>query len=281
MSRHATAIEILGPWSLATSRGFWADFTPAALAPQADEGRLRTAFLNPADWTRVEASVAQHGAHAQIEVTGDGDLESAVDTVSRFLAIDIDGRAWPDVGRRDPVVGQAQALFPGLRPCGFFSPYEAAAWAVLSQRIRMGQAATLRDVLIDRHGDGGVFPTPVTLRHLELDLPGRKPEYLRAVAEAALEGVLDADVLRALAPAAAIEQVRTVKGLGPFAAELVVLRGANAPDGLATHERRLEDEVRVRYPDGASLATVSQAWRPFRTWASFYLRVRREREGAR
>jgi hypothetical protein len=44
-----------------------------------------------------------------------------------------------------------------------------------------------------------------------------------------MDGLLDGTALRALDPDQAIQRVQQVKGLGPFAAELVVLRGANAP----------------------------------------------------
>jgi DNA-3-methyladenine glycosylase II len=59
------------------------------------------------------------------------------------LDVDVDACGWPDVGRRDPVIADAQERLPGLRPCGFHSPYEAAAWAVLSRRLRIVQAARL------------------------------------------------------------------------------------------------------------------------------------------
>ena len=87
-------------------------------------------------------------------------------------ALDVDGRGWPQVGRRDPVIADAQARLPGLRPCGFHSPYEAAAWSVLAQRLRIVQAARLRAELIARHGEDGAFPPPHTLARLGLDLPG-------------------------------------------------------------------------------------------------------------
>jgi DNA-3-methyladenine glycosylase II len=190
--------------------------------------------------------------------------------------LDVDARTWPDVARRDPVLADAQARLPGLRPCGFHSAYEAAAWSVLSQRIRIVQAARLRDDLVRRHGDDGAFPAPQVMRDLDLDLPGRKAEYLRAVAEAALEGRLDGKALRSIDPEEAVKAVQAVKGLGPFAAELVVVRGANAPDALPRHERRLEAEVVERYGPARTLAEVSEAWRPFRTWAAVHLRALRE-----
>jgi len=165
---------------------------------------------------------------------------------------------------------------PGLGPCGFHSPYEAAAWSVLSQRIRIVQAARLRDDLVRRYGDDGAFPAPQVLLDLDFDLPGRKAEYLKAVAQAALDGLLDGAVLRSLDPGKAVQTVREVKGLGPFAAELTVVRGANAPDALPRHENRLDAEVTERYGPGHSLADVSEAWRPFRAWAAVYLRALRE-----
>ncbi|MFD4639362.1 DNA-3-methyladenine glycosylase family protein [Lentzea sp. NPDC058436] len=270
MADHRVEVAVQGPWSLSTSRAFWEGFTPSALPKRADEA-LEATFLVEGEWRRASVSVTQHGATAVLALSGAGDLDRAAAQVCRFLSLDVDGRAWQDVGARDPVIGEAQSALPGLRPCGFYSPYEAAAWSVLAQRIRMSQAASLKASLLR----DGVFPAPTELLALDLPLPGRKPEYLRAVAEAALDGLLDAATLRAMKPAAAVLAVQQVKGLGPFAAELVVLRGANAPDAVPHNESRLTDEVAERY--GRPLAEVSEAWRPYRTWASVHLRVLRER----
>ncbi len=271
-------VKVLGPWSLATSRAFWEGFTPATLAPQvgSEENELRSVFLVESDWRRAEVTVTQNGSTATVTVTGDGDLDAAAAQACRFLSLDVDARAWPGVARRDPVIADAQARLPGLRPCGFHSPYEAAAWAVLSQRIRIVQAARLRADLVARHGLAGAFPPPQLLRSLDLDLPGRKAEYLRAVADAALNGQLDGPTLRSVDPSQAIRDVQQIKGLGPFGAEHVVIRGANAPDGVPQHERRLDAEIAERYGPGHTLAEVSEAWRPFRTWAAVNLRILRE-----
>ncbi len=277
MRRYVSEVSVLGPWSLATSRSFWEGFAPAALSAQAGDQQLSTVFRVEAGWSRAEATVSQHADTAEVMVRGDGDLEAAAAQVCRFLAIDVDGRSWPGVADRDPVMADAQARLPGLRPCGFHSPYEAAAWAVLSQRIRIAQAARLRDDLVLRHGQDGAFPDPAMLRALDLDLPDRKREYLHAVAEAALEGRLDGAALRSVEPDQAIRTVQEVRGLGPFAAELVVIRGANAPDVVPHHERRLEAEVVERYGSGKTLEQVAEDWRPFRTWACVYLRSMRER----
>lgn len=268
---------MLGPWSLlATCKTFWEHFAPSALPAQGESHRLHSVFCSERDWHRAEVEVTQEGTTARVVAAGDGELISAAAQACRFLSLDVDARSWPDVGRRDPVIAEAQALLRGLRPCGFHSPYEAAAWSVLSRRIRITQAARLRETLVRRHCDNGAFPAPAVLGTAVLDLPDRKTEYLRAVAEAALEGRLDGETLRAMDPDEAVGAVQQIKGLGPFGAELVVLRGANAPDALPRHERRLEAEVIEQYGAGSTLTEVSDAWRPFRTWATVHLRALRE-----
>ncbi len=165
MRQHTSVQEVAGPWSLATSRAFWEGFTPAALPDQHEAGDLRTVFLVEDDWSRVTATIAQDGTTARVTAAGHGNLDVAAAQAARFLSLDVDGRGWPAVGDRDPVIAAAQARLPGLRPCGFHSPYEAAAWAVLSQRIRITQAARLRDDLIRRHGNNGAFPHPQPAAH--------------------------------------------------------------------------------------------------------------------
>lgn len=279
MRRYEVDVEVLGPWSLATSKAFWEGFAPAAI-PAHGEGQahqqLRSVFCVERNWCRADVVVTQRDTSAHVAVQGAGDLETAAAQTCRFLSLDVDARGWPDVARRDPVIAAAQEQLPGLRPCGFHSPYEAAAWSVLSQRIRIVQAARLRADLVARHGDDGAFPAPQVLRGLNLDLPGRKTEYLHAVAEAALQGRLDGAALRSVDPDQAATSVQEIKGLGPFAAELVVLRGANAPDALPRHERRLEAEVAEQYGPDRGLTEIAQAWRPYRAWAAVHLRTLRE-----
>lgn len=281
--KHLTSrIETSGPWSLAASKRFWKGFTPAALGAQsgaADE--LFTVFRVEGDWSRAEAEVGQSGRTARIRVSGDGDLHAAAAQVARMLSLDVDAVEWPAVGDRDPVIADAQRRLPGLRPCGFHSPYEAAACAVLSQRVRMEQASRLRQDLVTAHGDDGAFPSPETLRKAELHLPGRKAEYLRAVADAALDGLLDGASLRSVDSGEAISRVQDIKGLGPFAAKLVVLRGASAPDAMPGHERRLATQMTELYGPDRSVADITDAWRPYRTWAAFHLRVLAEQPSGR
>jgi 3-methyladenine DNA glycosylase/8-oxoguanine DNA glycosylase len=52
------------------------------------------------------------------------------------------------------------------------------------------------------------------------------------------------------------------------------------PDALPHHERRLDAEIAERYGPDRTLAEVSQAWRPYRTWTAVHLRALREQRTA-
>lgn len=278
MTRLETVHEIVGPWSLATSKRFWEGFAPGRLASQTRGEGIHTAFLCDTDWQRVDAVITQDGSSVRIVVEGPGELDAATDQVRRLLSIDIDGRGWPDVAARDGVIADAQARLGGFRPCGFFSPYEAAVWSVLTQRLQTRQAVAIKTRLTRQLGDDGAFPSPATLRAASLDLPGRKAEYLDAVAEAALDGQLAGAYLRSLPSADAFAQVKGILGMGPFSAELVVIRGANFPDVLPRNEGRLADEITKRYGADRSIDEIAEAWKPFRSWAAVHLRALRALE---
>ena len=109
-------------------------------------------------------------------------------------------------------------------------------------------------------------------------LPGRKPEWLRSIAAAALDGRLDAARPRALPPEQALTQLRQLPGIGDFSAELVLLRGAAAPDEVPRHESRLGRAIALAYdlpqpPSAQELERISGNWRPYRTWVTLLLRT--------
>ena len=208
--------------------------------------------------------------------------------VERILSLDVDGSGFPAVGERDPVVAGLQRRYPGLRPVGFWSPYEAAAWAIIGHRIRIRQAAAIKARIAAQLGEavpiGGrlvhAFPGPERLARLDTfpGLAGRKPEWLRSAAAAALDGRLDAARLRALPRDQALAQLTQLPGIGDFSAELILLRGAMDPDSVPLHEPRLARAVALAYdlpqpPASKQLQHISQNWRPYRTWVTLLLRT--------
>jgi DNA-3-methyladenine glycosylase II len=176
---------------------------------------------------------------------------------------------------------------------GFWSPYEAAAWTIIGHRIRITQAAAIKARMAERLGEpvsfGGrvvhAFPSPQRLAGLDTfpGLAGRKPEWLRSVGRAALDGQLDAARLRAMPVADALADLKKLPGIGDFSAGLTLLRGANAPDAVPTAEPRLARAIALAYglPGPATpeqIEQISEQWRPYRTWVTLLLRTQLEYE---
>jgi DNA-3-methyladenine glycosylase II len=286
-----------GPFSLAASVRFLEGFAPAAYAGAASTD-LELAFAVDGHWNTVAVRVEQRAAdvigalHAPAGLSPEI-ADAAIAQVARILSLDVDGAGFGAVGRADPVVGRLQAQYPGLRPVCFWSPYEAAAWAVIGQRIRIRQAAAIKARLASELGvtldiDGRpatAFPAPAVLAELA-GFPGLtevKVSRLRGVASAALDGQLDAARLRALPRAQALAELQAIPGIGPFSAELILLRGAGDPDHTPAAEPRIGRAVALAYdlpepPGPVELGLLSEAWRPYRTWVTLLLRIMLEEE---
>jgi DNA-3-methyladenine glycosylase II len=253
-----------GPFTLASAARFVAGWPPGKAQTGDDEVRLH--FLVD-DWSgpaRVVLTQRGDTVHGTVEADNQ---QRAIEQAARIVSLDHDGTAYPEVGERDPIAGELQRTSGYLRPVLFHSPYEAAAWSVLSARTNHNQAVKLRDAL------GETFPAPERLLELQelQGLPANKIPRLHGIAQAALEGKLDREPLLAKDPDEAYTELQELPGIGPFYAGLILIRAVGTTDVAAKGEPRLEKAVQARY--GRPIAEVVDNWRPFRTWISVLMRA--------
>ena len=277
-------IEPAGPFSWELACDMLGTFPPTA-----HHGRgplVRMAF--PLDGSFEPAAVALRWEEGALrgEVAPGADPEVVRAQVARIFSLDVDGSAYPAVGERDPVIGRLMAQRPGQRPVLFTSPYECAAWAVISQRISRSQAARIKDRLIDEVGAtievaGGFarsFPSPLALLGIAAfpGLAAVKVERLQGIARAALDGRLDPKRLAALGAAAPAE-LSKLPGIGEFWSQGIYTRACTAPDAFPMEPRSLAALAALRGvsepPSGAALEAIGDAWRPYRMWVQVLLRL--------
>jgi DNA-3-methyladenine glycosylase II len=257
---------------------------------------MRLAFVLDGCARQVGVAVRQEPSGAlQLEVTApggapveDATAQAAVAQASRVLSVDVDATGWDELGARDELLGRLQRARPGMRPPLFHSAYEALCWSVLSARRPARQMAAVRDAMGAQHGAvvevaGRSLPVWLTPEQLlALDghpgLPPLKLERLHGVARAALDGDLDTAALRALDPAEAKARLQRLAGIGPFYAELVVVRTLGHTDVVPTVEPTvlaLAGEL-TGAPGPLSVEAFSQlaaSWTPWRTWAAVAVRA--------
>jgi len=262
------------------------------------DGVMRLAFCLDGYATHAAAEVRQDAkggvrdAGGEVHLTtfapSGTDLSAVRDQVARVLSLDHDATEYARIGQHDPVIGRLQAAAPGLRPPLFYSPYEAAAWSVLSARRPARQMMAVRALLSEAHGRTfdlagqrlAAFPTPSQLLRVSAfpGLPPEKIERLHGVARAALEGRLDVSALKDLGPDAAQTDLQAIKGIGPFYSSLIVIRGTGFTDVLPVSEPRALDLVAHLYqlpqpPTEPEFRALAEPWRPFRTWTTVLIRA--------
>ncbi len=212
----------------------------------------------------------------------------AEDRIGFFLSVGDDLRTFYAIGRADPHFAPLVELLYGYHQVKFLTPFENACWAVLTQRNPIPAAKTIKRALVDRFGASlevggeryGAFPTAARLAAADhgelLDLVGneRRAEYLRAVAAAFSEA--DEAWLRSAPYAEVAAWLRGIRGMGPWSAVFVLLRGLGRMEQLPVGEARLAQAAsktygrRLRGDDLEALAEGYGAWKGY--WAH-YLRA--------
>ena len=258
------------------------------------DGVMRLAFCvdGYAEHAGVEVRQDESGVHCA--VFGDADIDAVRRQVARVLSLDHDGAPFARIGERDPVIARLLAAAPGLRPPLFYSPYEAAAWAVLSVRRVPKQMDTVRRRLSEAHGATfelagervAAFPTPDQLLVVDA-FPGISADRmtrLHGVARAALDGWLNVSRIHKLGPEAAMADLQRINGIGPFYSALIVIRASGFTDVLPRDDAKALALVGELYGLASpatpeQLTEIAEAWRPYRTWATVLIRAAASRLG--
>jgi DNA-3-methyladenine glycosylase II len=286
-------LPVDGPFSLAAAASF--GFGPNTGRPDPDANLMRLAFVADDFRHHIGAVLTQEpDGSLSADISGDAPVDAAETQLRRILSVDTGVAGWLEAGQADAVLGSVQAAYPGLRPVLFHSPYEAAAWSVLSQRRHRAQATALRrrlseaaSVRFELAGQPeAAFPLPAQLLEIT-EFAGIEPSRmarLHGVAQAALDGQLNAVALSAASHESALADLQRISGLGPVYATLVYLRSTGVKDALTLGEPRLADYLRHYYgltesPGAAVVEKIAEKWRPFRTWASVLFRVAGDRDG--
>lgn len=200
---------------------------------------------------------------------GETDVSAARAAGARIADVDHDPEAVAYQFAGDPVLGALSAARPGVRVPGAPDPFEVLVRAVVGQQISVAGARTLLGELARRFG----APLPTTAGELRHAFPG--PAALAAADPATLPMPrARGDALVALAgaglsfsgdPEEVGRVLREHRGVGPWTAGYVRMRGLGDPDVLLTGDLVLDRALAGTDPD------LPRSWRPFRSYATILL----------
>jgi DNA-3-methyladenine glycosylase II len=159
-----------------------------------------------------------------------------------------------------------------------FQPFHMLANSIISQQLSTRSAATIKQrvgVLVGVPFQiSKVLSTgPAKLRGAGLS--GAKTRYIQELAAHVSDGRLDFKEIEFLANEAVVEKLVIVPGIGRWTAEMFLLFGLKRLDVLAIGDAGLQRAARNLYGKKRKSATllprVAEAWRPYRSIASWYL----------
>ena len=218
------------------------------------------------------------------------DVRRAVGQLEWLLGCDQDLRPFYDAAAGDAVLGEVVQQFYGYRSTRTASVFEGLAQAIMGQQIAASVARVVRSLLVQRYGvralvDGQewyAFPRAGTLAGAEvsdlrqLKLSGRKSEYIRGIAQAAVASPEGLEELHRLPDDAVVKALTELRGVGHWTAQWALVRALGRPDGFPVGDLALRRTVSQLYFEGAGITDAellrfSERWSPWRSYATAYL----------
>lgn len=225
----------------------------------------------------VAVSLADGHVAATFRLVDWRDLAPAVGRVRRLLDLDADPIAIDEALGTDPALAPLVAATPGLRAAGSVDPNETLVRAIVGQQVSVAGARTVtaritaaiaEPLSIDHPTLTHVFPSMGRLAgasEADLPMPAARAATLRRVGAAVDSGELALDTGNDRGEA--VQRLLAIKGIGPWTADYVRMRGLGDPDVF------LATDLGVKHALDAVGLDVGAAdrWRPWRTYAMHHL----------
>jgi DNA-3-methyladenine glycosylase II len=182
--------------------------------------------------------------------------------------------------RADPGLGALIKKIGPHRPIITPNPFVALVGSILQQQVSMSAAAAVQKRLKALCARGRV--TPAAILELSNDglrgagLSRQKTKYIRSLAEHFASGALSSRKLRSMTDEEVIAATTRIKGIGRWTAEMLLIFCLERPDVWPIDDLGLRKAVRnfLRLgdlPGTGKMQAAGEPWRPYRTYASWYL----------
>ncbi len=164
--------------------------------------------------------------------------------IRRRLGLDADLGGLEDTLRADPALWPIAERLRGLRPPRFTTLVEAVGLTVPFQQLSLEAGVSIANRLVQRLGRGvradgresWVFPSAERLADASVDalracgLSTAKAQTLRSAARLVADGILTEGQLEALPTPEARRRLQELGGIGPWTADVILLRGLGRLD---------------------------------------------------
>ena len=239
----------------------------------------------------LEIELHRQGARCRLRVPRRRATFAAIHTAHRYalrrLGLGADPVPFEEQVRHDPRLAPVVAAATGLTLPATGTPYDCLIWAIVGQQVNLAFAYRLRRRLIELAGEpvgdgltapplpsevATIAPSALTDRQFSK----RKAEYVIGCSRAVADGDLPLDRLAHGSAVRAEETLMAVRGIGPWSAAYVMMRGLRfadcVPVGDAGLVRSLAEvfELPTR-PGPEETRALMRPFAPHRSLATYHL----------
>lgn len=166
------------------------------------------------------------------------------------------------------------------RPIITRDPFRALAGAIVHQQVSMAAAATMLARLQGLCTAGRLTPQAILAlsdqQMLSAGMSRQKRRYLRDLSEHFASGRLSSRKLRSWDDERVLEEVTQVLGVGRWTAEMLLIFCLERPDVWPIDDLGIQKALqkllgRAEPPPRAEAIEVAEPWRPYRSYATWYL----------
>ena len=225
--------------------------------PEGQYIRALSGFVTP---VVVRATQLHQEDCLSITIEGDTKHDStALALVCRMLAVDRDLTDFGLAASHIPWLGSLVTRMEGVKPPRYPTLWEACANAIVFQQVSLRAASTImqRSVLaLGQPVEVADLPTPCFVFPSAESVQGASDGLLRAtglsagklatlrrVAEALDSGILDEKILETFPSPDAAAVLRRIKGIGPWTAAVILLRGLGRLDVFPANDTSVESNI--------------------------------------
>jgi DNA-3-methyladenine glycosylase II len=240
--------------------------------------------------TNVVAVRYDGGDALEVRATG-RDAERWWPRIERMFGTQADLTQWRRRSAKIEWLGRLAVALEGLKPPRYPNAWEGCAHAVVFAQISIHAAAAIMRRTIELLSepidvaDVRVLPFPLPAQLLEASeadlraagLSRNKVAHLRSVATACLDGTIDDARLESLPTAEAAESLARVRGLGPWSAAVVMLRGFGRLDTFPMRDSGVARTITLLAGGPVDLDAVLETLGPVRGMLYYHLLLGRLR----
>jgi AraC family transcriptional regulator, regulatory protein of adaptative response / DNA-3-methyladenine glycosylase II len=228
----------------------------------------------------VTLRAADDHVAAEFLLADRNDLDAAAQRIRRLLDLDADSETVDAALSTEPVMARLVADRPGRRAPGSIDPFETSIRAIIGQQISVAGARTVAASLVRAVGERldlddpeltHVFPTPaavVEAPDAAFPMPTSRRDTLRRLAGAVTDGEIVLDP--GADPDATRAALLAVKGIGPWTADYVAMRGLSHPDIFLTSDLGVRHGL-DQLADATGARPDPSAWAPWRSYAVHHI----------